>query len=159
MTVTVPIDRLDDLMKQIKSLTQSRVLVGVPAGETDRQGGEPITNAALAYIHDNGAPEVNIPARQFMAPGIAAAEDRITTALKTGARGALLGDKDAADIAFNKAGLIAQSSIRSKINEGVPPPLAPSTLADRRRRGRTGEKPLIDTGQLRNSITYVVRKK
>jgi hypothetical protein len=33
------------------------------------------------------------------------------------------------------------------------------TLERRRAKGRTGTKPLIDTGQLRNAITYVLRKK
>jgi hypothetical protein len=63
------------------------------------------------------------------------------------------------DIAQNKAGLIAESSVRKKINEGPFEPLAPKTLQERKRRGRTGEKPLIDTGQLRNSVTYVIRPK
>ncbi|MCX5516230.1 hypothetical protein C3941_19770 [Kaistia algarum] len=159
MTVKLTIDRSEDLMKQIKSLTQSRVLVGVPAGETERQDGEPITNAALAYIHDNGAPEANIPARPFMRPGIESAEGSIANKMKAGAVKTLQGDKEAVDQTMMAVGLIAQSSIKSKINEGIPPPLAPNTLADRRRRGRTGEIPLIDTGQLRNSINFVVRKK
>jgi hypothetical protein len=38
-------------------------------------------------------------------------------------------------------------------------PLAAATLAARRRKGRTGTKPLIDTGQLRRAITYVLRRK
>ena len=37
--------------------------------------------------------------------------------------------------------------------------LAPVTLAQRRRRGRTGEKPLIDTAQMQRSVTHVVRPK
>jgi hypothetical protein len=35
--------------------------------------------------------------------------------------------------------------------------LAERTLAARKARGRTGEKPLIDTGQLRNAVTFVVQ--
>jgi hypothetical protein len=31
-------------------------------------------------------------------------------------------------------------------------------LRARRARGRTGDVPLVDTGELRNSITYVIRK-
>ncbi|MCX5495374.1 hypothetical protein OSH11_11700 [Kaistia dalseonensis] len=163
MTIKITVDRVDDLMKAIKSLTQDRVLVGVPADKGERQPGDedegPINNAALAYIHDNGAPEANIPARQFMIPGIENAKDAIASRLKAGAKNALLGKVDAADIALNRAGLIAQNSIRSKIDDGPFTPLAPATLANRRRRGRSGEKPLIDTAQMQRSITYVVRKK
>ena len=107
----------------------------------------------------------NIPARPFMRPGIMEVKDFIAKELEKGARGAMNGDAGAVDIALNRAGLKAQASIRGKINEGIAPELAPSTLAARRARrarrarGRTGTKPLVDTGQLRNSINYVVRKK
>lgn len=158
MTIKVTVDKTTDLMAQIKSLTQSRVLVGVPAEEATREG-EPINNATIAYIHDNGAPEANIPARPFMHPGIMSAEDKIAKRFKDGAVRTLKGDKDAVDQTMTAVGLTAQSAIRNKISEGIPPPLAPRTLAQRRRRGRSGEIPLIDTGQLRNAINFVVRKK
>jgi hypothetical protein len=86
--------------------------------------------------------------------------------------------------AFHAVGLIAQYAIRAKINEGLDPPLAPGTIAARARaRGtksmRKGEKKyfellgkgmspgqaqaaagvkaLINTGQLRNAVNYVIR--
>ena len=135
----------------------SDVLVGVPADKITRK--DVMTNASLAYIHDQGSPAANIPARPFMRPGIMEVKDFIAKELEKGARGAMNGDAGAVDIALNRAGLKAQASIRGKINEGIAPELAPSTLAARRARGRTGTKPLVDTGQLRNSINYVVRKK
>lgn len=135
----------------------SDVLVGVPADKTTRK--DVMTNASLAYIHDQGSPAANIPARPFMRPGIMEVKDFIAKELEKGARGAMHGDAGAVDIALNRAGLKAQASIRGKINEGIAPELAESTLAARRARGRTGTKPLVDTGQLRNSINYVVRKK
>ena len=72
---------------------------------------------------------------------------------------ALKGDADAGDKALHSAGLIAQNAVRNKITEGPFVPLAPMTLAKRKARGRTGEKPLIDSGAYRNAQTYVIRPK
>lgn len=156
--VTISLDKVGGLLASLKSLTKSRVLVGVPAEDAGRNDdGEPINNAALAFIHDNGAPEINIPARPFMAPGIARAEDAIVKQMKAGAQKVLDGKPGAVDQTMHRVGLTAQSAIRNQINDGPFVPLSPRTLADRRRRGRTGDQPLIDTGQLRNSINYVIR--
>lgn len=146
-------------VNSLKSLS-SDVLVGVPStGTQRREKGAAMNNATLAYIHDNGSPAANIPARPFMRPGIKTVQSRIVETLKAGASGVLRADPGQVDKALNRAGLIAQSSIRAEINSGIAPPLAASTLAARRARGRTGTKPLVDTAQLRNSINYVVRTK
>lgn len=151
-------DKFKAVLGGLKHL-QSDVLVGVPAENGVRRDGEGMTNAALAYIHDNGSAAAHIPARPFMRPGIVEAQDKITGALKRGAQDALKGNANGVQRALNVAGLTAQSSIRAKINSGIEPELSPRTLAAREARGRKGTKPLIDTGQLRNSINYVVRKK
>jgi len=138
---------------------ESDVLVGVPAEYGARKDEGAMNNATLAYIHDNGSPAANIPARPFMQPGIEAGRERISKLLEQGARAAMYGNAGSVEQALQKAGLVAQANIRAAINSGLPPALAPSTLAARKARGRTGEKPLVDTGQLRNSINYVVRAK
>ena len=138
---------------------KAEVLVGVPAEKAGRKGEGEMNNATIAYIQDNGSAAANIPARPFMRPGIMSVKGNIAIALEKGARGAIHGEKLAVDKALNIAGLTAQSAIRGKINEGIAPELAESTLAARRARGRTGTKPLVDTGQLLNSINYVIREK
>lgn len=150
-------DQMADVLKSIQSLVKEQTLVGIPDSNAARKEG-PINNAALGYINEFGSPANNIPARPFLIPGVEAAEPAVLKQLKRGAEGALDGRLDAADKALHSAGILAVNAVRGKINEGVPPPLADSTLAARRRRGRTGTKPLIDTGQLRNAITYVLRK-
>ena len=79
--------------------------------------------------------------------------------LAKGATAALAGDKTGIDQRLHAAGLVAETSVKNTINAGVEPALADSTIAARERRGRTGTVPLIDTGKLRNSIKYVVRRK
>ncbi len=154
------IDRLPQLKVSLDKLTRQNVMVGVPQDKTRRQEEEsPAGNATLAYIHDNGAPAANIPARPFMKPGVEAAKPTIVKQFQLAAKKALQKDDSAIERGLNMAGLAAQNAIRAAINEGPGPELSEGTLAARRRRGRQGTKPLVDTGQLRNSITYVIRSK
>lgn len=158
MKIIASKDLLPDIIKQVHSLTAKKVQVGVPASTSARNDG-PLTNADLAYIHENGAPGANIPARPFLVQGIEEAGDGIAKQMERASKAALNNKPEQVDQALNGAGLAAQSGVRGKINDGPFEALAESTLAARQRRGRTGDKPLIDTGQLRNSITYVIRDK
>ncbi len=161
------VDNSADVVRALRALSKRRVLVGVPQANNQREDGGRIGNAALAYIHNFGAPEVNIPARPFMAPGIAAVQPEISTALMGGARAALAGDTARVDANLAIAGTKAVNSIQVTIQEGIPPPLKPATVAARRRRSKgstyrrlataaSDTTPLIDTGELLRSITYVV---
>jgi len=154
-------DDVSKVLASIQDLAKKQVLVGIPASKAERQEGdeEPINNAQLGYIHEYGAPASNIPARPFLSPGIARTQESINNHLQKAAKAAMEGDSEKVDVELNATGLIAQAGARNEINSGNFEDLKASTLAARRRRGRTGVKPLIDTGQLRNSITYVIREK
>jgi len=170
------VDNVAKATAGIAALGTTRVMVGVPAEKGSRKDGEPINNAALAYIHEHGAPEAGIPARPFLKPGIEAKQPEIEAGLVKTGRAALEGNPSAVDRGFNAVGLIGQAAVRTKITEGPFQPLSEATLRDRARRGRKGAaqelanrkagmpasndlaKPLIDTGQLRNSLNYVIRK-
>ncbi|HLH04953.1 MAG TPA: hypothetical protein VKX25_19450 [Bryobacteraceae bacterium] len=161
VTTKVTKDNVGELLRSLQELARRDVLVGVTEERSDRDDPEAGTlgNASLAYIHEHGSPVQNIPARPFLEPGIQAAKERVAGMFEKAAQAALDGKEAAAVQALDKAGLIAQNTVRARITSGPFAPLAQATLAARRRRGRTGTKPLIDTGQLRNSITYVVREK
>lgn len=173
-----------DLSKVFESLTKLadiEILVGFPEDTTARQDdpGAEITNAALGYIHDNGAPEQNIPARPFMLPGITNAQDAITAKLGQILTAVAVKGAGVNVVAqgMTQVGLLGKRAIQNKINEGIDPALAESTLKARARRGRKGAilelanrekgippsvllaKPLIDTGQLRNAVNYVIRSR
>lgn len=151
-------NNLGKLQVAMHRLTLKDVMVGIPKDETERKEGE-INNATIGYIMDNGAPEMNIPARPTLIPGVEAVGDKVAKQLGMGARASVKGNLEAVETSLNRAGLIAQNSVKAKINSNVGPALAPNTLAARRRRGRTGTKTLVDTAQYRNSITYVIRSK
>jgi hypothetical protein len=154
-------DRVGKSLDLIRSLGRDRVLVGIPAENALRkpEPGEPreVNNAMLGFIHENGSPARNIPARPFLVPGVRDARAAIAGQLGSASRATLAGKSTDADRTLHAVGLIAQNAVRKRIVNGPFEPLKPKTLAARRRKGRTGTKPLIDTGQLKNSITYVVR--
>ena len=152
-------DMLNKIADSIGTMGRRRVLIGIPAPE-NRRNDEAIGNAGLAYIHETGSGARNIPARPFLVPGVKKAEASALRVLKDAARKALSGDVKAIDKGLNAAGLIGQITVKQTVSRGEGfKPLAESTLAARRRKGFMGEKPLIRTGQLLNSITYVVKDK
>jgi hypothetical protein len=112
------------------------------------------------YIAENGSPANNIPARRPMSTGIAKARPKIINQMKACAKAVLDGRPEVIDTYLARVGTIASNSVKLVIDEqeGMAPP-APSTLKARKRRGFHGEKALLVTGQLRNSITYVVGEK
>jgi len=52
---------------------------------------------------------------------------------------------------LNKLGLLAQADVQSTIGSNLPPPNAPSTIAKKK-----SSKTLIDTGEMRQKVTYDV---
>jgi hypothetical protein len=169
---------VQDILKNLQALSGNRVLVGVPEGE-DPRSSDPkakVGNAALARIHDLGSPKQGIPARPFMKPGIAKAQNYINVALKEAASYWLAKDKEQFNMALVRAGFAAQTSIQNVINKGEGfVPLKRATLLGRLRKRKylwnyyhkpwmkdkkneflATLHPLIDSGSLRNAITFVV---
>lgn len=182
---------LVQMREALELLSKLEVLVGVPDGNSDREANAELpnvkepTNAMLAFVHDQGAPESNIPARPFMRPGIAAVQAQVTDKLAQTMRAVLRGGGvDKVEQGLGQVGILAAVSIQKTINDGIPPPLSEMTLRNRMRKGRKNgggarkgaaqeldrrwdgqapsvefAKPLVDTAQLRNSITYAIRAK
>lgn len=162
--VTVKKDKLADFKKSIESLTLNHVLVGIPAENAVREadpetGKEPeITNAAIGYIQENGSPEVGIPPRPHLVPGVRSVRDKIVKRFNAASKAALAGNTQVVERQLGAAGLEAATAVKNLIDTGVPPELAHSTLDARVRRGFFSMTPLLVTGALRNSYTYVIRK-
>lgn len=155
--VTKTISRAGDVARAVAFLTSRQALVGIPSTTAGNRNG-PINNAALLYIHDNGSPVAGIPARQVMGPGIQRKADEINRRLKSAARAAFEGRLSAVEAQLNAVGLVGAQGIKEAINSNTPPPLRPRTLAARRRRGVTRTNTLVDTAQMRNAVTYVIRE-
>jgi phage gpG-like protein len=144
--------RLKQTIKRAEHLNRMQLVVGIPSDENSRKESTGITNAELGVIHEFGAPEKGIPERSFM---------RSTVSEETGNLGrlgnaciaeCLKGQKSAHD-ALAEVGAYLQGKIVEKITDG-------DFVAnkDETAKRKKSSKPLIDTGQLRASITYEVRE-
>lgn len=145
---------LEQVKEGVALLAALEVLVGFPEDTTARDedpNDDPdsrgITNAALGYIHDNGAPEVNIPARPFMTPGVEEVIEKVENQLRGAMKAAMRGDPVVMEQAMIAAGLTAKLGIQNKINEGIGPPLSDRTLQARARKGK-GKSSIAKAAQL-----------
>lgn len=158
MTLKVTKDKVPEFLKAIKALMKDQVLVGIAAEKAFRTDPDSdLNNAQIGYINEFGAPEMNIPARPHLVSGVKKAMPDIVKAYKKGAQQVLDGQYDKAKAAHQVVGIKASNSVKAVITAVIPPPLAPRTIAERKKRGRTGTTPLIDTGQYRRNIDYVVK--
>lgn len=171
--VRVVRDKTASLAASVRALVDQAVLVGIPAEKAARGDADgEMTNAQLGFIHEHGSPARNIPARPFLAPGVRAVQEQIIDLFKAAATAALDGNAGKVSSALNRAGIIAQNSVRAIFVDNDWPPLAEATLsrrppldgADGKARGKSRRErgalnPLIDTSQLRKSVTYVVRNR
>jgi hypothetical protein len=151
-------DQTEAMLDSLNSLVEWKVLVGVPADKAPRQDGA-LNNAARAYILNFGSPAANIPPREFMYSGIADAQDQINDYFKQIARKAVAGDRQGVEKGLHFIGLAAQNAVRARINSNIPPPLSERTIRERKQRGVTRTNTLVDTAQMRNAVTYVIRPK
>jgi hypothetical protein len=124
-----------------------RVLVGVPAGKAEPDG-TPL--AMIAAVHEFGSPERGIPERSFLRAGIMNSLPQLIALNADHIKRIASGGFTAAT-ALGRLGLAAAAAVQREITDGTFAPLAPSTI---KRKGST--KPLIDSGSLRQSITYQI---
>lgn len=124
----------------------------VHVGPTDGE------NAEIGLIHEYGAPEAGIPARPFMAQTFRNRRAELIAIQAKIAQGILTGVLTE-ERAMNLLGAWAVGAIKATITrDGQFAPLKPATIARRKANpeGEKSDKPLIDTGQLVGSITFVV---
>jgi hypothetical protein len=143
----------DSVRKGIAHLSRMRAYVGVPEKNASRPG-EPVNNAELMYIHTNGSPLRNIPPRPVIEPAIEASDNRsmIEDELAECADAELDGKIDEAINHLVRAGTIGSNAAKRWFRDPRNgwPENAPSTIAK-----KGSDRPLIDTGELRRSITHV----
>lgn len=149
-------------------------------GSNGRAGGG-INNAELSYIHEFGAPGAGIPARPHLIPGMEKIIPDAVTELREAATQAMKGNEKAVEKALINIGQMGVSSVQAMFQNNDWPPLSASTLdyhplrkddqgnvlvnkkgvarRGKSRRDRGKVNPLIDTGQLMKSHTFVIRKR
>lgn len=115
-----------------------------------------LTNAALGAIHEFGVdlPEqgIRIPERSFVRVPFDRNVKRLERLLGAGMR-EVAGGTNTVERVFGVAAEFLRGQMVAAIDDGIEPPLADSTIA---RKGSS--KQLIDTGQLKQSITSKVTR-
>ncbi len=139
-------------MKTLRELTELEVRIGYQRGTLS---GNP-DNSSRADLVDiamwNEFGTVNIPSRPFMRDSVDKHEAAINHML-TAQKDALLHGATAREI-LNTAGLFQQDLIQTEIEQGDFVANAPTTIMK-----KGSDKPLIDTGTLKNSVHHIVVKK
>lgn len=180
-------DLMPGIKKRLETLQKTHVLVGVPAGVENERPDEGITNAQLLYIHTHGvrkkvmrdemnpkvesgemlysqayqmwllthgSPLWQSPPRPVIEPAIEHEPNKkaIAKQLRAALDAALSGKDPVPEL--EKAGMLGQNVVRDWFVNPANgwPPNAPETIKE-----KGSDKPLIDTGELRKSITYVLR--
>jgi hypothetical protein len=154
------VERIKGLPASLKELKSVRVFVGVPEEDTQRKLGDAkhphnqdVTSAQLVYIHTHGSPLKGIPARPIIELAIEADKANIVAELKDAGVASLAGKKQEAMLYFRRAGQEAENFVRGWFFDARNnwAPNKPATIA---RKG--SDRPLIDTGELRKSIVFVI---
>lgn len=153
-------DKTKNLISALQFMKKNYTLVGIPQAKTERKRGDPVTNAELLFIHTHGSPLQNIPARPVIEPAIEADRDFLADKFKMAAIAYLEGDTEGAYRQIKLAGMRGQNDARAWFTDARNgwPPNSPAVISVKIRKGSTDPRPLIDTGELRKSITYVVVK-
>jgi len=148
----------DTLNARLKELEGKQAKVGWFA-TSKYEDGTPV--AYIAAIQEFGSPKNNIPPRPFMRPTVIHQKNEWIQLLTSGARSILAG-KSSITTVMNAIGLKASADIAKSITQVFSPPLKPATIAARKRKRADKKtlglltKPLVDTGLMLNTVTYVV---
>ena len=178
--VTITKNLTNDIIKSLEDLAKKTVCIGIP--DSTEHPDSKITNAQLLYIHTNGirdksmikemqhdpdkpyseayklyvhehgSPLWHSPPRPVLEPAIDNSKDQIAELMKDAVNVAMEGGNISPSL--NEVGLQGQNIARAWFTnpDNKWSPNAPSTI-----KAKGSEKPLIDEGSLRQSITYVIK--
>lgn len=124
----------------------------LPAVFVGVRGGGDSELVIIAASNEFGAPSVNVPERSYLRSTVDEKRADYAAALTRIVRDEVDG-KRVARLGLERLGAKAAGDVQRKIVALRDPPNAPSTIA-----AKGSSNPLIDTGRLRQSIDWVVRK-
>ena len=134
--------------KMLRELADKQVRIGFQRGEATEEDGTDICDVAAW----NELGTVNSPSRPFLRKSVDENEAKINAFLQSTKKDLVRGVP--AEQILKEIGIFQKDLIQEKITEGSFEPNAPSTI---RRKG--SDKPLIDTGRMRQSVNYVIKKR
>ena len=138
--------------KNLQQFKDSVVKAGILAKDGSNNHSEGITVFQIGMIHEFGAPEKNIPRRSFIRVPIENNIKEITKLIENNHK--LVSENSmSAKVALDRIGLKAQNTIKKSFRDND---WKANSRATVKRKGSS--RPLIDTGQLIGSISYIVEK-
>lgn len=175
-------DITDDLLQSLNELSKKTVCIGVP--DSTQHGDEKITNAQLMYVHTNGArdkkminsmqhninsnmpyskahelyvhengsPLWHIPPRPILEPALNNSKDKLANLMSEVMKDAL--DNKNITPGLEKIGMQGQNIARDWFTN---PSNNWTANSEETIKKKGSGRPLIDSGELRKSITYVIK--
>lgn len=180
--VAIDRDLTDDILRSLNDLSKKTVCIGVPdstehnddkitnaelmyihtngardtemihAMQHDIDTGMPYSEAHELYVHENGSPLWNIPPRPILEPAMENGKEQMADLMKDVAIDALEGKN--VQSGLEKVGLQGQNIARGWFTNPSNNWAANSKETVNK---KGSDRPLVDSGELRKSITYVVK--
>jgi hypothetical protein len=144
------------LKKALSALNKMSVRVGLPDSVSVEGENGPLTLAQVGIINEFGTDGGIIPARPFLQRGLEHSKKEIMSMLINDLTAIVRLNVDAirekGGLVMGRLGAFIAGQIKQGIADGGFEPNAPYTIAKKK-----SSKPLIDTGLLRQSITWLVK--
>jgi hypothetical protein len=141
----------ESIKRNLREMDNVQTKVGLPAEGVPAAGEMTSMSevATVGAVHEFGAPANNIPERSWLRSAYDENKRRLDQ-VKAKETGRVIDGKQNARQAIGRVGEWFAAQVKNKIRKG---PFAPNLPATILRKGST--KPLIDTGQMIQSITHV----
>lgn len=139
--------------KRLKSLAKGvTVTVGVQGKEAEQSYDDGTPVVVVAAVHEFGREDGSIPQRSYLRSTFDANRKKYERMIPSKARMVIKGGPTGKQVMFEIGETLREDVVKA-IKAGIPPPLAPATIA---RKGST--LPLVDWGILMAAISTVVRE-
>lgn len=136
---------------ELEKLKQNEVFIGYQAGHAKHtdEDGNTADMAEIAMFNELGTS--TSPPRPFLRMTVDENKDKINQFVETQTKRIAQGAS--AEQCLKQMGAFGVSLVQEKIGNGTFEPNAESTV-----KAKGSDKPLIDTGQMRQSVHYVIKK-
>jgi len=135
--------------KELKELRKLELMVGFQHGSEKEENGADIADVAMW----NELGTARSPPRPFLRQSVDGNASRISAMCKAQLKAVASGEKTAKG-ALQALGAMQKGLIQDTIRSGDFAPNAPSTV-----KRKKSSKPLIDTGRMRQSVSFTIRPK
>lgn len=180
--VAIDKDLTDDILQSLNELAKKTVCIGVPDStehpdsnvtnaelmyihtngareksmiqvmQHDIDSNKPYSEAHELYVHENGSPLWNIPPRPILEPAMENGKEQMVALMKDVANDALEGKNISPGLEI--VGMQGQNIARGWFTNPANNWAANSEETVKK---KGSDRPLIDSGELRKSITYVIK--